>query len=215
MAATSMGGRIVVRTSRGAVLLRALRAVELEGGWVVPVIADLSALERAGATGGTVSAEFATGTGPVRLDAEIVCRAGIFALRAPGLRPAAMVEQRRENVRAAIALAVRGSVLSAPEHVLEGRTRTVSAGGVAVVVDAAPAQAVAGARMFLEITMPTGDLAPAVAIVVDRQRLKDGLLLRLRFADISPLDSERLVRMVFARQRADLADRRDAATRQP
>ena len=36
----------------------------------------------------------------------------------------------------------------------------------------------------------------------------EGSTLRARFLDISPLDRERLVRLVFTRQRAELAERR-------
>jgi hypothetical protein len=227
MAATKVGSRIVVRGAAGPPLtLRALRAIELEGGWAVPVMADLTAIFNAGLDSGQVEIEVSTDRGTVCLDAEIVHSDGNFVVRAPGLRTAAVTEQRRENVRASLALSVRGTVLSTrggpagaepvtrhdspagPRQVLDGLTRTVSAGGLCVVFGALPSGAQQGARLYLELTMPGGELAPAVVSVVERAPVKDGVLARLRFLDISPLDSERLVRMVFARQRADLAERR-------
>ncbi len=245
MAATTVGSRIVIRAPGGPVVLRALRAVELEGGWVIPVMGDLAALENCGSDAEPVQAEITSVDGIIRLDAEIVHAGPILALRAPGLRTAAVSEQRRENVRAAIALTVRGTVLSPgngpgespagdprgdsgrpaggpasrparvrPREELEGTTRTVSAGGLAVVFGDLPPSAQSGARLYLELNLPGGDLAPAVASMVERHPVKGGVLARLRFIDISPLDSERLVRMVFARHRADLADRR-GETRNP
>lgn len=224
MAATKVGTRIVVKGRSGRLMLRALRAIELEGGWAVPVMADLAALASAGIQAGDVEIDVLTDRGSVCLDAELVHSDGMFLVRAPGLRTASITEQRRENVRAAVSMPVRGTILTArrgpgeqvsrhdgptgPRHVLEGTTRTVSATGMSVVFGALPAGAQEGTRLYLEFTMPGGDVAPAVATVVQRQPVSGGVLARVRFLDISPLDSERLVRIVFARQRAELAERR-------
>lgn len=226
MATTKVGSRITIRGAGGPLVLRALRAVELEGGWAVPVMADLSAVRSAGVgPEADVEIDVVTEAGVLRLDAEIVHSGGMFVVRAPGLRTAAVTEQRRENVRAAISMAVRGTVLSTgaepaaepvtrhdgpagPRKVLEGTTSTVSAGGLCVVFGALPPGARDGAQLYLELTMPSGDLAPAVVSVVQRKPVEGGVLARVRFLDISPLDSERLVRMVFARQRSELAERR-------
>lgn len=218
--------------------LRSLRAVELDGGWSVPVLGDVVALQDAGLLTGAAVVEFPTDQGPVRLDAELVQANGRFALRAPGLRTAAMVEQRRENVRGVVQLPVRGSILtlaststrsearsqtgskrwprrgdseSVSNVVLEGITKTVSGGGISAELNGAATGFVPGAKIYVELGMPGGDLAPAVLTVLAH----DGPRVRARFVDISPLDRERLVRLVFARQRVDLAERRRLVGRRP
>jgi c-di-GMP-binding flagellar brake protein YcgR len=224
MAAVTAGTKIVIRGTGRPVVLRALRPAQLDGGWAVPVMADLAALEDAGVRPGQIEIEVRTDEGTVSLDAEIVRSGDLFLVRAPGLRTAAMTEQRRDDVRAPVCLPVRGSILAThpagsgtrhdgpqgPAAVLTGMTRTVSGGGLCLVLDELPAGARTGARLYLELTMPGGDLAPAVLRIVSREPVRDGVLVRARFDDISPLDSERLVRMVFTRQRTELAERRAA-----
>jgi hypothetical protein len=90
--------------------------------------------------------------------------------------------------------------------VLQGVTATGSGGGLSVDLRAA-AGLVPGARIYVEIGMPGGDLAPAVMTVLEH----DGPRVRAEFVDISQLDRERLVRLVFTRQRAELAERRRSA----
>jgi hypothetical protein len=223
MISVAAGSRLLVHGPASPVVLRALRPAELEGGWSVAVLGDVAALQAADLTGRTAVVEFPTDHGTVRLDAEIVQADGSFLLRAPGLRTAAIVEQRREDVRALVRLPLRGTVLaaaSAPTRsqatedidarpdgavgvVLAGTTETVSGGGVSLALEDAPG-IVTGTTIYLELGMPGGDLAPAVLTVIDHQ----GATVRARFVDISPLDRERLVRLVFTRQRADLAERR-------
>ena len=220
MTSVASGSRLLVHGAQ-AVVLRTLRPVQLEGGWSVAVLGDVAALQAAELAAGTVVAEFPTDHGPVRLDAEIVQTEGSFILRAPGLRTAAMVEQRREDVRALVRLPLRGTVLSAAATrsqatedidarseraagvVLAGTTETVSGGGISVELPDQPGVA-PGTTIYVELGMPGGDLAPAVLTVIDHV----GPTVRARFVDISPLDRERLVRLVFTRQRADLAERR-------
>jgi len=219
MASVAAGSRLLVHGTQVPLTLRSLRPVELAGGWTVPVLGDVAALQAAGLAGSTALVEFPTEFGPVRLDAELVCSDGLFVLRAPGLRAAALVEQRRENVRGIVQLPVRGALLSLPETetrsqavaedaevVLEGVTSTVSGGGLSVDLRAV-AGLIPGARIYVEIGMPGGDLAPAVMTVLEH----DGPRVRAEFVDISQLDRERLVRLVFTRQRAELAERRRSA----
>jgi hypothetical protein len=224
MTTVAAGSRLLVQGAEASVVLRSLRAAELEGGWSVAVLGDVAALQAAGLTGRTAVVEFPTENGPVHLDAEVVQADGHFLLRAPGLRAAAIVEQRRENVRALVRLPLRGTVLAAastattstttrsqagedlaeagPGVVLAGTTESVSGGGISL--DLQGADVAAGSTIYIEIGMPGGDLAPAVLTVLDH----DGATLRAQFVDISPLDRERLVRLVFTRQRAELAERR-------
>jgi hypothetical protein len=220
MTSVQVGSRILVRGERQAVVLRTLRAADLEGGWAVPVMADLAALQSAGLGPGPAEVEIRTPQGLCTLDAELVRGHDGFTLRAPGLRTAAVMEQRREAVRAMVALPLRGTVLArgatapdGPSPVLTGRTRTVSAGGLAVALDVPAGSLPPGATLYLELALPGGDLAPVVVTVLGREQDDDGDMLRVRFADISPLDRERLVRLVFAQQRADLAERRRSLDR--
>jgi hypothetical protein len=223
MASIAAGSRLLVHGAQVPLILRSLRPVELAGGWIVPVMGDVAALQAAGLTAGATVVEFPTEHGPIRLDAELVQGDGLLVLRAPGLRTAALVEQRRENVRGIVQLPVRGALLSIPTTwtrsqavaetaddgatvILEGVTSTVSGGGISADLPAA-AGLVPGARIYVEIGMPGGDLAPAVMTVLEH----DGPRVRARFEDISALDRERLVRLVFLRQRADLAERRRSA----
>jgi hypothetical protein len=222
MSTVAAGSKLLVQGTQAPVVLRTLRPARLEGGWAVAVLGDVAAVQAAGLTGRTVAVEFPTENGPVRLDAEVVHADGNFLLRAPGLQPAAIVEQRRENVRALVRLPLRGTVLAATAltrfqaaeqiadgvggelgGILAGSTETVSGGGISLELPGA-AGVLTGTRIYIEIGMPGGDLAPAVLSVLER----DGSTLRAQFVDISPLDRERLVRLVFTRQRAELAERR-------
>jgi hypothetical protein len=222
MASVAAGSRLLVHGAQVPLVLRSLRVVDLDGGWSVPVLGDLAALQAAGLSSGTTPVEFPTEHGVLRLDAELVQSDGGFLLRAPGLRTAAMIEQRRENVRGVVELPVRGTVLgtgSSRTHSspgpdegadvdLEGVTRTVSGGGISAEVQVT-GQFGPGTRIYVELRLPSGELAPAVMTVLEQA----GSTVRASFVDISPLDQERLVRLVFTRQRAELADRRLAAGR--
>jgi len=222
MSTVAAGSKLLVQGAKAPVVLRTLRPARLEGGWAVAVLGDVAAVQAAGLTGRTVAVEFPTENGPVRLDAEVVDAEGSFLLRAPGLQPAAIVEQRRENVRAQVRLPLRGAILATAAltrsqaaelisdgitgdfgGILAGSTETVSGGGISLELSGVDG-VLTGAQMYIEIGMPGGDLAPAVLSVLER----DGSTLRAQFVDISPLDRERLVRLVFTRQRAELAERR-------
>ena len=223
MTTVASGSKVLVHGSQSTVTLRSLRSVDLDGGWSVGVLGDLGQLEAAGVSAPLVDVEFVIDGTRVRLDAELVKSEGVFLLRAPGLRTAALEEQRRENVRALIRLPLRGTVLTASDSPtrprgdeqvsgdiqLSGVTRTVSGGGISVELEE-QSGVVPGTTIYIELEMPSGELAPAVLTVVEQE----GPTVRARFVDISPLDRERLVRLVFTRQRAELAERRRAAAYQ-
>jgi hypothetical protein len=226
MASVLAGSRIRVEGAGAALVARSLRTVVLDGGWTVPLLADAAGLQAAGGPPLSTIVEFPTDAGPLRLDAELIHEADALVLRAPGLRTAAFNEQRRENVRGLVHLSLRGTLLggSAPASRdggpadggpadggpadsgtadLTGVTASISAGGLSADIGATGWLA-PGSRIYVELSMPGGDLAPAVLSVLEYQAGR----VRARFIDISPLDRERLVRLVFARQRAELAERR-------
>lgn len=216
MASVTAGSRLLITLENDPgdpagepLVARSLRPADLDDDWVIPVMVDAGRLP-AGDGPRPGVAEFVTATGRRRLDAELVHDGRVLVLRAPGLRTAAFTEQRRENVRGEVQLPLRGTVLAGGSEPgegavadLSGVTASVSAGGLSVELEAGVTMP-AGARIYVELSMPGGDLAPCVLSVVANQ---DGQL-RARFIDISPLDRERLVRLVFARQRAELAERR-------
>ena len=229
-ASVAAGSRLLVHMAGGGTaVLRSLRAVSLSDGWCIPVLADAAALA-APAT----AVDLPTDDGMVRVDVELVRLDGALALHAPGLADAVLV-QRRSDLRGALRLRVRGALLSAgpvrrarggaetvaatPSDLpaaVEGTTLSVSAGGVALCVDGPGGTLPAGARLYAEFELPGGELVPAVLAVVEHAEGDAGSsFLRGRFLDISPRDRERLVKLVFARHREELAARRrgaDAAT---
>jgi hypothetical protein len=228
MTTVTAGSRLVIHGPESTLTLRTLRTIELVGDWYVPVMADLELLQAAGVTDATSEVDFPTDQGRLRLDAELLQTDEALVLRAPGLRTAAMIEQRRENVRGLVRLPLRGKVLVSsgaasrsqgaqeaqesdrPEIGVDlaGTTSSVSGGGISAELTMAD-WVDAGSKIYVEIEMPGGDLAPAVMTVLHHE----GQLVRARFVDISALDRERLVRLVFARQRAELAERRRSADR--
>jgi hypothetical protein len=200
---------------------------------VIPVLADVSSLLAAGLPGKPghqVVVDLTTEAGPVQVDVEIVATEGDLMLRPPrrrpsrALHPAALTDQRRENVRGPVRLEFRGATMKRLPVIRTGRptpgtraamgpgdgaqadlvgfTTSVSAGGVCVDL-AEGAIPAAGAPVYGEITLPGGDLVPALLIVVEQA----GEGFRAEFADISRIDTERLVRLVFHRERGDLAHR--------
>ncbi|GAB3267570.1 PilZ domain-containing protein [Kineosporia babensis] len=234
MRSIARGSRLVAGSGEVTVTMRSLRTVELSGtGWAIPVIADLAALQASGLSGRTVAVDVSTEAGPVQLEVEIVATSGDFMLRAPQVRPsqaihpAALSGQRRENVRGPVRLEFRGAVLDAraatprgrrrhgPGYLaamgpgegaqadLVGATTSVSAGGVCVDLEYTVPLA-ENMPLYGEMTLPNGDLVPALMVV--REQTPKGF--RAEFTDISPIDSERLVRLVFQRERSELAGRR-------
>jgi hypothetical protein len=91
-------------------------------------------------------------------------------------------------------------------RVLRGRTVNVSAGGLLAVLHANPDGLLrVGMRLPAEMTLPSGDQVSAVLQVVELR----GWWVRTAFIDIDPRSREKLVRLVFSRERAALAQRRE------
>jgi hypothetical protein len=203
MARIPAGGRLVLRTDTGSVALRALRAVELTGRWSIPVLAPLRALED-----GDGVLETATDTGLVSVAAHLQLTDDGLELR-PGASSAPALLQRRQDVRSRLNLPLRATAADAAaervfsDGVVEGVTLDISAGGVGVDLHPRSGPTPYGSRLYLELGMPEGMLVPAVVSVVELSDRK----LHGRFVDIAPVDRERLVRLVFAAQRRELAAR--------
>jgi hypothetical protein len=232
MAVVAAGSRVLLRTAKGAHALRTLRdvAVDPESGvaWFLPVVADVGALAL-----GPGTADLPTPDGILQVQVTLEGQGGRL-----GLRPVALPDrpplQRRGDVRSSVSVPVRGSVLpdgpltSRPASLtgdgarradLMGVTLDASGGGIAATVAGHAVDAVVndgpggrrplsvGTRLYVEFDLPD-DRGPvsAVAVVV----LQRGPLLRARFQDITTADRERLVRLVFARHRDDLRERRKA-----
>jgi hypothetical protein len=154
--------------------------------------------------------EIVTASGLVRAPARVVQDGdGGLALR---LAMAREVTQRREAVRGdvelnlRVALQTQESTAGVPGRVVRGRTVNVSAGGLLAVLDANPGSAVQlGMRLPAEMTLPSGERVTAVLEVVELR----GWWVRTAFAEIDPRVREKLVRLVFTRERAALAQRRE------
>lgn len=217
MAEVRAGDRVVLRTDDGLVALRALRAAELVGPWQLPVLALVTGWQR---TSGTL--ELARdGGGVVRLPARLGLVDGALTLQAGRGGPASApvrwegTGQRREDVRGELHLPVRVAAVDARgEEVLGsavpgGHTLDVSAGGARLDLPELRCALPAGVRVYLEVELPGGALAPAVATVV---RAEPGGLVQVRFDDVAPLDRERFVRLVFEAERRLLAERRARLT---
>jgi hypothetical protein len=238
MASVAWGSKLVVRSGDLRIPMRSLRSVDISGsGWAIPVLADVSSLLAAGLPGKPgqkVVVDLTTESGTLQVDVEIVATEGDLMLRPPrrspsrALRPAALTDQRRENVRGPVRLEFRGATMSEVPVIrmsgtrrptpgtraamgpgdgaqadLVGSTTSISAGGVCVALEEGGTPAV-GAAVYGEITLPGGDLVPTLLIVVEQT----GEGFRAEFTDISRIDTERLVRLVFHRERGDLARRR-------
>jgi hypothetical protein len=204
MASVSAGSRLVLRTTTGTVSLRALRDVELQGRWSVPVLAPLRAL-----SDGDGVLEMITETGLYSVAAHLRLEDDVLEL-CPGTGSAPTLLQRRQDIRGRVSLPVRAAALDAAaervlaDRVVEGVTLDVSGGGVGVDLHPRSEPTPYGARLYVEISLPGGTLMPAVVAVVE---LSDRRL-HGRFVDIAPIDRERLVRLVFEEHRRELLARR-------
>jgi hypothetical protein len=209
MAIVPAGSRLVLRTDRGTVTLRALRDTELAGCWQLPVLAPLRALED-----GDGVLEVGTSTGLVSVAAHLRLEDGALELR-PGTASAPALLQRRHDVRGRLSLPLRATAVDAAaerlfaDQIVEGMTLDVSAGGVGIDLHPRSHDTPYGSRLYLELTVPHGVLVPAVVAVVE---LSDRRL-HGRFVDIAPVDRERIVHLVFAEQRRELAARARARSR--
>ena len=233
MAIVEAGSRVLLRTTKGERVLRTLRDVfvdpDSEVAWFVPVVADIAALGL-----GPGTAELPTPDGILQAQVVLEGQGSGLGLRAVGPNGKPLL-QRRGDVRSSINVPVRGALLpdgpltSRPAPLtgagaraadLDGTTLDASGGGlsahvngellVAVLRDGSPGGTRplrVGSRLYLELDLPDGrGTAAAVAVVV----VQRGALLRVQFHDIAPADRERLVRMVFARHRDELKERRRA-----
>jgi hypothetical protein len=233
MPVVAAGSRVLYRTVNGTRVLRTLRDVslDLESGvaWFIPVVGDVTALAL-----GPGTADLPTSDGVLQAQVVVEGQGGRLGLRPMGTsgRPPL---QRRGDVRSELALPIRAALLpdgplttrpapftgadSRPAELL-GTTINASGGGLsarvegplldAVIRDGTPGGRRAlrpGARLYAELELPDGR-GPAAAVLV--AVLQRGALVRAKFHDIAPADRERLVRLVFARHRADLRERRRA-----
>lgn len=203
MATVVAGARLVWRTATGSVTLRALRDVALTDHWSVPVLAPLRALRE-----GDGVVEIATDTGLFSAPAHLRATEGVLELL-PGSSRAPALRQRRDDVRGRLSLplwavAADGAAERAlGDTILEGVTLDVSVGGIGVDIHPRSVLTPCGSRLYVELTLPDGDVVPAVVGVV---RLTDRRL-HARFVDVAPADTERLARLVFRAQRAEIAAR--------
>lgn len=203
MAVVAAGSGLVLRVGANRVVLRALREVELEGDWSIPVLASAPAL-----TWGGGMVEMVTEDGVTAFDAHLAVAGGTLVLR-PGAAAQQLAVQRRQDVRAPIVLPLRGVVVSGQGRSgldqvgMQGATITVSGGGIEAGVDLTAPRLPVGTAVFMELSLPEGILVPAVLAVVEHRPRR----VRGRFVDIAAADRERLVRMVFEQERRSLAGR--------
>ncbi|HYY09328.1 MAG TPA: PilZ domain-containing protein [Kineosporiaceae bacterium] len=216
MVAVAAGDRVVLRTPDGHLALRALHAADLVGAWRLQVLAPVGRADRvvgtvevAGPAGGTVRL-------PARLalgDDGLVLQAG-RADEPTGTLADPDEGQRRQDVRGEVHLPVRVAALDGRGEealhgaVLEGHTLDVSAGGTRLALPGLRTPLAPGARLYVELTLPGDQLAPAVVEVVAGA---DGGP-QVRFLDLAPVDRERLARLVFDAERRLLAERRRRLT---
>jgi hypothetical protein len=233
MAVVAAGSRVLYRTVKGTRVLRTLRDVslDLDAGvaWFIPVVGDVSALAL-----GPGTADLPTSDGVLQAQVVVEGQGGGLGLRPIGDSGRPPV-QRRGDMRSALTVPVRAALLPdgpltsrpAPftgvdsrDAEILGTTINASGGGLSARVEGPLLDAVirdgtpggrralgAGSRLYAELDLPDGRGPAAAVLVVVLQR---GPLLRARFHDIAPADRERLVRIVFARHRADLRERRRA-----
>jgi hypothetical protein len=217
MVAVAPGDRVVLRTDDGYVALRVLRGGELVGAWRLDVLALAGRIRPSSGV-----LELPTVGGPVvRLPARLAVVDGAVVLQAgrtdlsAGVHPAGEVSQRRGDVRAEVHLPVRATAVDRRGEgvlhgaVLSGHTLDVSAGGARLDLLGLNGRLGDGCRLYTEIELPGGQLAPAVVAVVRHVPLGPA---QVRFLDVAPVDRERLVRLVFEAERRLLAERRSRLT---
>lgn len=201
------GSRLVFNTRKGNFPLRTLEDTELGDEWAIPVIADTAAV--AARTG---DVDVPTDDGLVHVRGELRAEGGGLALHPVGEEERV---QRRQDVRWSLELPVRAGLPPASAPAVQvprvadgvafvpGVTLDVSAGGLHAQLQA-PARLAQGSNVYVELHLPNGVLAPAVVSVVQQY----GQSLRGRFVEIAPQDRETLARLIFARQREEIAARR-------
>jgi PilZ domain len=205
MPSVPAGTRLMLHTSTGLIGMRCLRPTDLVGAWAIPVMASAAALVE-----GHGLVELTTTDGVVRVHAQLVQGPDSLLLCAGDGGGRAVLQQRRNDVRAAVELPLRGVFLEpglVPAELdaeFSASTDNLSGGGLAAVLREDFPGVPPGDRVFLEMTLQAGRVVPLVLRVVDRQ----GRRLRGTFLDIAAADREALVRLVFEQQRRLLAGRR-------
>jgi hypothetical protein len=215
MARVVAGSRLVLFCSGGAIPLRALADVEVARGaagetWLVPVMAPATAMDA-----GSGIAELPTDAGLVRLPAQVRLVDGAATLvPIPAAAPPRRL-QRRRDVRGAVRLPVRGADLGGLREavhggtadvtaVVEGTTASLSGGGFSARVAGSGPRLAAATLLYVELDLPGGRTVTATTLVLEHR----GTWLRVLFDEIAFADRERLVRLVFAHERLELAARR-------
>jgi PilZ domain len=212
MVAVSAGDRVVLRTAGGQVALRVLRSADLVGAWRLHVLAPAG---RAGTVAGVLEVAGQAG-GTVRLPARLAIAEDGLVLEAgrAGEPTGTLADpdegQRRQDVRGELHLPVRVAALDGRGEqalrggVVGGHTLDVSAGGARLDLPGLRTPPCAGARLYVELTLPGEALAPAVVEVVGSA----GGAVQVRFLDLAPADRDRLAGLVFQAERRLLAERR-------
>lgn len=184
--------------------VQAAGAVEDAAGARVPVIGSSEAL----AVGpGTV--DVATPQGVVSLRARVVTDGSGMSLH---LGSAAPLTQRRQEVRGDVELPVSvtipASADDASPRVVSGRTRNISAGGLLATLDLNTAGSVrAGMVVPVAVAWPDGEPLQVHLQVIEVANFT----LRGSFVGLEHRQTERIARLVFAKERERLAARRRAA----
>ena len=175
MVTVAAGDRLVLRTAAGTRLaVRALHATELVGSWRVRVLAPAGrvaavagVLELAAPAGGPSGCPPASPSPRARS-----CSRPARAGEPTGTFTPVEGQQRRDDVRGEVHLPVRVAALDGRAEqalrgsVLVGHTLDVSAGGARLALRGTATPPEPGARLYVEVELPDGDLAPAVVAVV-------------------------------------------------
>ncbi|MGN6613282.1 MAG: PilZ domain-containing protein [Angustibacter sp.] len=181
--------------------VHAAGAVEDSAGARVPVIGSSEAL-----VVGPGTVDVATPQGVVSLRARVVTDGSGMSLH---LGSAAPVTQRRQEVRGDVELpmtvTIPASVDDATPRVVTGRTRNLSAGGLLATLDLNAAGSVRpGMVVPVVVEWPEGEPLQVPLQVIEVANFT----LRGSFVGIEHRQTERIARLVFAKERERLAARR-------
>jgi hypothetical protein len=193
------GTALTVLVAGRRTAVRTLAPAEIGPPVDIPVMAPAELVDQ---PAGVV--EIATSAGLVTVPAQVVRTPEAVVLR---LGAVLHREQRREAVRGDVALDVLIAVpdgSGAHRRVVRGRTVNVSAGGLMVELASSGEGVDAPSVLDAEITLSEDVHVPAVLNVVAVQ----GRGLRTAFVRIDAGAQQELVKLVFARERAQLAARR-------
>lgn len=155
--------------------------------------------------------EVTTSAGAVRLPAMVVDDGAGMVLRIGVEQPDV---QRRSEVRGDLELPLQVAV-PLPEdpteqtvRLLPGRTKNVSASGLLASLSVGTGMNIApGTRLEAQVQLPDGQSVPVTLAVIEMTHFG----LRAAFVGLRHMDAERFARLVFARERERLAERRRIA----